>query len=300
MEGNPFNNQENNLNRDLENETNRLDDNSQEVSKLLIEKDSPHSEKAQSLEAKMAIALGPFKILSEETLLRQQELQQKEVEEYFHNDPSVEVTSFYNRPNGSGRLQMGEEIKKAGIDSNKVVLLLNGIVNPQDIVQANPHLARILMALLRLNPINVVRYGVDLNKILKGDSISKYITKTTKSIQTELFDGKPIKVMIVRNASSKDFAEVVQVGGEHTVLVVGGHGSFGSLAMTDKSVKSADIQSPQKRLKAFVQHTCAMNTEQEEMGGRFAEKTFGWTRGTNPIDFIENPLRLRTNLAQDE
>ena len=290
MEKNPLNNtQEDNFNRDLENEVNRLNKNSEEVSKLIFEKDGSCTEKANELKEKLAIGLGPFQILSEETVLKQQKLQQKIVEEYFGKDSSVEVSSFYNRIDGSSVLDIAEEFKKMGMSSNKVVLLLNGIVNPQDIVQANPHLARIFMALLRLMPSNIVRYGVNLNKIITGDSIPKYITHTTKSIQTELF-----KDMIVRNASSKDLEDVVRLGGENTVLVVGGHGSFGSLAMTDKSIKSSDISSPEKRLKAFVQHTCAMNAEQEEMGKRFAEQTFGWNRGTNPVDFIEQPLRPRT------
>ena len=296
MEGNRFNNsQEDDLNKNLEREEGDLDRNSQEVEKFLVEKGGTLTEKEKVFQERINFFVGPFKVLSDETLLKQQGLQQKKVEQNFEHDPSVEISSFVNNPDGSGTLEIGEEIKKAGLENNKVVLLLNGIVNPQDIVQAHPKLSRLFMALMRLQPGNVIRYGIDLKKILKGDSIPEYVTNTTKSIQTELFNGEPIKVIIVRNASSKNLADVIENGGEKTVLVVGGHGDFGSLCMTDTLVKTNDVSTPEKKLKAFIQHTCAMNPEQEEMGERFAQQTFGWKRGTNPVDFIENPLNPRKN-----
>jgi hypothetical protein len=261
--------------------------------KILLQK------KTESLKKRLEIFLRPLMVLYEKTILQQQELQQKKVEEYFEKDHSVKICSFYNNADGSGNLDIKEKLKNAGVD-NKIILLLNGIVNPQDIVQGmNPIITRLLMAFLRLQPISLTRYGLDVKKLSKGDSISNYIINTTEEIKKELFNDKPVNVVIVRNASSKDLSDVIQVGGENTVLVVGGHGTFSSLRMTDKSVSSKDISNPEKRLKAFVQHTCAMNKEQEEIGSRFALKTFGWKRGTNPLDFIEEPLHPRSDFNEE-
>jgi hypothetical protein len=297
MKKNPFHKLENNnLDQQLEAEENLLDKNSEEILQLLLEKENPTKEKAELLKKHLGVFWGPFMLLSEEALLQQQALQQKQVETYFHKDPSIEITSLYNNADGSGSLDIKNEIKKAGEDSNKIIILLNGIVNPQDIVQGmNPNVAKLCMIFLRLNLVNLVTYGLDIKKLIKGDSIPNYIINTIQSIKGDLFQGKPTKVTIIRNANSKDLSHTIEAGGGNTVLVVGGHGTFNSLRMTDKSISSEDVPIPEKKLKAFVQHTCAMNTEQEEMGSRFAKKTFGWTRGTNPLDFIENPLPPRTN-----
>lgn len=298
MEKNLFNNLENNnLDKRLKLEEDCLDKNSEEVSNLLAEKGSFVTEKAKALKKRLGVLLKPFTAFSEKTLLQQQASQQKKVEEHFGKDSSVEISSFYNNADGSGALDIKEELKKAGVNNNKIILLLNGIVNPQDIVQGlSPHVARLFMALLRLQSN---RYGLDVKKLSKGDSIPDYVINTTKEVQSELFENKPVKVLVVRNASSKDLLDVVQVGEENTVLVVGGHGTFSSLRMTDKSVSSEDIPDPEKRLKAFVQHTCAVNKGGEEIGSRFAQKTFGWTRGTSPLDFIEEPLHPRSTFSEE-
>jgi hypothetical protein len=149
----------------------------------------------------------------------------------------------------------------------------------------------------RIHPVNIVRHGLNAKKIIKGDSIPQYIINTTETIQKKLFDKKPCQVFIVRNAAAKDLSEVIQNGAGQTVLVVGGHGDFGSLEMTDKRVISEEIASPELKLKAFVQHTCGVKGDnaQVEMGKRFAEQTFGWTRIVYPLDLIEQPLPKRSS-----
>jgi len=261
---------------------------------------------------KIAIGVGPFMIgvnvsflqnvleKARKNLLEHQTKQQEDVEKYFKFDESIKIKSFYRNPDAKGELDMVKEIGNISLEKNKIILLLNGIVNPQDIVQSKPHLTRVAMALMRLHLKNIKQYGVNLDKLLSGDSISKYIINTIEKVQKDVFEEKPCTVLIVRNAASKDLLDVIKVGGENTTLVVGGHGDFGSLTMTDGIVLGKDIPAPQSKLKAFVQHTCASkkDKQQEEIGKTFSKKTFGWDRGTNPVDFIEDPLPKRSEFNE--
>lgn len=255
---------------------------------------------------KIAVQVGPFAVniklgmlgnflnWAQKDLEKEQARQQKKVEENFENDPSIKISSFFNKPDGSG-FNIEDELQKFKPEENKLIMLLNGVVNPQDIVQANPKLARVMMAYLRIHPVNIAMHGLNARKIIHGDSIPGYIINTIKKVREEIFGNENLNVLIVRNSSTKNLLDVIKIGGEKTVLAVGGHGDFGTLSMTDKSIKSEDILPPEKKLKAFVQHTCALKKDkrQEEMGKKFSQKTFGWDRLTSPLDFIEQPLKSR-------
>ena len=303
MEYNPLlNTIEFNTARQLEEEEKLLEEKSKEVLDLLLEKENSLTEKAEILQGKVAMYLGPFKILGEDTVIREQNAQQKEVEEYFKNDPSVKVSSFLNDMDGSSKLDLTEELKKIKEGENTMVLLINGItgLNIYDFEQVSPRLRKFFEIFRRFNIFNMARYGLDLTKITKGNTVADYIINTTTEVQKQLFDKKPLNVLIVRNASSRDLSAVTQNGGENTVLVVQGHGRKGLLSMTDKNVQSTEIPIPQNKLKAFVQHTCAHGKEEEEMGKSFAKQTFGWDRKTFHSDYREQPLHPRTNFNSAE
>ena len=301
------NSQEGNLDRQIELEEKLFDTNCEEVVELFAEKEEPLSEQAKVLKERMSLFLGPIKILSDETLYRQQNLQQKEVAEHFSHDPSVELSSFSNLMDGSNGFDMKEELEKIDANEKKIVILMSGITqlslkNQKDLEQISPIARRLMMLQNYLkHPVRMFRYGIDIKKILKGLSISDYFIKATKTIQDELFDKEPVKVLIVRNANSQNLSDVIENGGENTVLVVHGHGTMGSVDMTDKVVSSSDFGNPPVRLKAFVQHTCAKTYgEEEELGKNFAEQTFGWDRITFAADYIGDPLRPRSNFKVEK
>lgn len=256
---------------------------------------------------KIAVQIGPFAVniklgmltnflnWAQKDLEEEQIKQQSKVEKIFENDPSINISSFFNKPDGSGSINIEDELQKFRPEENKLIMLLNGVVNPQDIVQANPKLERVMMACLRIHPVNVAIHGLNAKKIIQGDSIPDYIINTIKTTHEKIFENENLNVLVVRNSSTKNLLDTIKAGGEKTVLVVGGHGDFGTLSMTDKSITSEDVPSPEKKLKAFIQHTCALKKDkkQEEMGKRFSQKTFGWKRLTSPLDFIEEPLKSR-------
>lgn len=231
---------------------------------------------------------------SRENLIAHQTDQQSEVEADFESDPSIDLHSIIRNPDGSGGESLHILLDKEG--GNRIILLLNGIVNPQDIVQVSPVLTRLGMAGYKLMAHFRGRYGTTLNDLINGESIPKYISNTIRKIQEELFDGKDCEVIVVRNASKEDLHASVTLGGENAAVVVGGHGTINSVSMTDGEVRNEEINTPDKPLKAFIQHACAGESDKtgEEMGDRIANSVYGWRRGTNPVDFIKDPLHKRS------
>lgn len=212
------------------------------------------------------------------------------VEQAFKDDPFVQITSIIREANGTG----GDELLIDQKESPRIVLLMNGLVNPQDIVQVSPFLEKWGMAGLRLASKTRGRVIEVVDDTVRGDSISGYLINTVRNIKNDLFNGEPCDVIIVFNASKHDLNEVIKNGGENTALVVGGHGTLGSLSMTDGKVMNTDVETPKIPLKAFIQHTCAAPDDStEEMGDRWAQQSYGWRRGTSPTDFIDYPLEPR-------
>lgn len=219
--------------------------------------------------------------------------QQDKLGRYFENDHTVKLTSIVRNPDGSGGQNLAEILKRT--DAQKIVMLANGLIRPQDIAQVYPGIESLGMKMLRL--ISGVRSKVSstIDDHQGNDSIPHYFFKTSKAIHNNIFKNGFCEVIVIRNASQQDLFDAIKWGGKNSVLVVGGHGTLGSITMTDGSVKNVDIPTPDAPLKAFVQHTCANPKlgQTEEMGQRWAETTFGWKRGTSPIDFIDDPLPYR-------
>ena len=304
MESQNINNNENKSESPLDKKIETLDSSAKEVSRIVTQKENSLSQKAKDIIERMNVVfLHPLWNLVDKIVLNEQFSQQEKTEKYFRNDPTVEISSFYNDLEGSGSIDLIQELKNAGENENKIVLLISGIADYRDpilmdfqeILQTSPILTRLMLAISRLRPTNVSRYGLDIKKILKGDSVPGYIINTTKEIQKQLFNKKPVKVMVVRNANSNNLINVVQVGGENTVLAVISHGSRSFLRMTDKKVHSKRINAPEIPLRAFVQHTCGTEKypEHPEMGNNFAKVVFGWDRKADPIDYLQDPLHPR-------
>ncbi len=230
---------------------------------------------------------------SRRNLKKHQQKQQSEIEEKLEGDDSVEINSVIREPNGTG----GENLARlldVELGMPRIVLLANGIVNPQDIIQVSPFLEKYGMRVFRL--VTKTRSSIidTFNGVINSDTATGYTINTVKVIQMQLFWGRKCKFIMVRNASAQDLQEAVQYGGNNTAVIVIGHGSLGSVSMTDGKVENTDIRTPQEPLKAFIQHTCASDKgEREMMGERLAEKVYGWKRDTNPTDFIDDPLHLR-------
>jgi len=208
----------------------------------------------------------------------------------FAEDPKIKILSIIREPDGAGGADLKEYFSR-GAEKSRIILLLNGIVMPQDISIASPFLEKWGMIGLRLAHRTHGRVIELLNETIREDTISGYIINTVRQIQTEIFEEKPCEVDIVFNASKEDLLCTVEMGGENTVLVVGGHGKLGSVSMTNGAVINKDIPTPKEPLMAFVQHTCAApGKSKEEMGERWSQQTYGWKRGTDPTDFVDNPL----------
>lgn len=221
--------------------------------------------------------------------------QQAQVEKAFDADSSIEMTSIVRNPDASGGLGLADLLKRSP-DTPKIVILANGLVQPQDIAQVYPGIGALGMKMLRLISGFRSKVSKKVDGYVGKDTIPSYIVSTTKTIQKELLGDGNCKVIVIRNASKQDLFDAVQFGGGKTVLLVGGHGSLGSLSMTNGRVENSEIPTPKIPLKAFVQHTCAgpREDQSEEMGQRWAGTVFGWKRGTNPIDFIDEPLPYRS------
>jgi hypothetical protein len=239
---------------------------------------------------------GPLRGLAERARKNAKEHQTrhvKEVETLLDGDVSIDLFSVIREPNGTGGVEISQLLEDTS-EKPRIILLMNGLVNPQDIVQVSPTLEKLGMAALRV--LNGTRNQIanEIGDGLKGDTVSAYLANTIKHVQKDLFDGEGCEVILVFNSSTEDLQSVARLGGENTVLVVGGHGSLGSLSMTNGSVRNDEIPDPEAPLKAFVQHTCAGPSDcPEEMGTRWANQTYGWRRSTSPIDFVDNPLQER-------
>jgi hypothetical protein len=223
----------------------------------------------------------------------QQTKQQETVAAHFKDNQTINFHSIIRQPDATGGENLVENLNPMQ-DKPRLILLLNGIVNPQDIVQVSPFVERWGMKVLRLQQRIRNRVSRVCDDTVAGDSIPDYIAKTVETIQRDIFNGANCEVIVVRNASKQDLLDVIQHGSSNTVLVVGGHGTLGSLSMTDGVVENATIPTPEKPLRAFIQHTCAQpDGHNQQMGDRWANTVYGWKRGTSPVDFLDNPLVLR-------
>jgi len=240
---------------------------------------------------------GPFAKIAELTrrnLKKHQEEQAREVDNNFRDNPSISLTHIIREPDASGERPLKEVLGQES-EKPRIIILANGIVNPQDIVQISPRLTKFGMAGLKLLSHLRGRYSATLNDIIGEESISGYMTNTIERIQEELFNKKDCEVIIVRNASREDLISSVELGGSNTAVVVGGHGTISSVSMTDGIVSNDELETPEEPLKAFIQHTCAGKDDGPEvMGDRIAEKVYGWDREANPVDFIKDPLHERS------
>jgi hypothetical protein len=212
---------------------------------------------------------------------RMMEKQQEKIGKFFDKDPSIQFVSIVRNPDGTGGECLADTLEERS-EIPKIIILANGLIKPQDIAQVYPGIEALGMKMLRL----ISRVRTKASRMVDGhegrDTIPDYFIKTSKAIQGDLFSDGSCEVIIVRNASKQDLFDAVKLGGENTVLLVG-------------PVENSDIPTPEIPLKAFVQHTCAApkQGQSEEMGQRWAETTFGWKRGTSPIDFIDDPLPFR-------
>ena len=230
---------------------------------------------------------------SRKRLVKHQQKQQSDIEARLEGDDSVEFYSFIRDPNGTGGDSLSNILVQES-EEPQVILLANGIVNPRDIIQISPFLEKVGMKCLRLTSRTRAKIIDTLEEGICSDTTAGYTINTIKAVQGQLFDDKKCKVIMIRNATKQDLHDSVQYGGSNTAVITIGHGTLGSVSMTDGKVSNTDIETPHQPLKAFIQHTCASDRDESEvMGERLAEKVYGWDRGTSPVDFIDDPLHLR-------
>ena len=179
-----------------------------------------------------------FQVLSRKVLNNQQR-QQGVIESAFDGDTSIDIASIIRKPFSAKGNESLKNFLDTGDDKPRIVILANGIIHPVfDWVQASTFLEKKGMEYLR-NATNTRGRCIEvLNDTIQGDTIEGYTIKTIRDIQEKFFSGENCTVIIVRNASEQDLQDAVQYGGKNAVVLVGGHGTLGSVSMTNGRVKN--------------------------------------------------------------